>query len=173
MTEQDDFVHGIERRAWDLAMEVHGNERYGEGLPYMVHLCSVADYFDNVVYRVIAILHDVVEATPPARREDLARRLASQFGSHITRTVAVLTRAPGETYVDYIKRVGQDPDARIVKMADLKSNLRFMEVFPEYRRLERRYRDAFSQLSTMAGVIFTRPEEDPPELNSNFGYVNN
>ena len=66
----------------------------------------------------IAVMHDVVEDTKVTYK-DLRDAGMSE---RVIEGVRDLTKVPGETYEEYKARVKMNPDARIVKMADLRHN---------------------------------------------------
>ena len=94
-----------------------------------------------------ALLHDVVEDTDYSI--DYLRKLYIKC-PHIKRAlklVGVLTRAPLEPYMDYVKRVCMEPDARLIKILDIEDNL-FSSLTGEYssESLARRYLKALNYL---------------------------
>jgi (p)ppGpp synthase/HD superfamily hydrolase len=107
-----------------FAEEQHEGQMYGEE-PYMTHVDEVASQFDDPHMQRIAYLHDTVEDTPTTL-DDIHER----FGEDVGHAVDALTRRKDpnnqggkEVYTDYIKRLAQHPEARQVKIADLKHNL--------------------------------------------------
>lgn len=71
-------------------------------------------------YRLVALLHDVLEDT-----ETTAAKLRTLYGPDVARSVSVLTRRFEETYFQYILRVRESADraAIAVKAADLRDHL--------------------------------------------------
>ena len=65
----------------------------------------------------MALLHDTLEDT------DVAPTLLERFFSPaVVAAVRLLTRPEDEDYFDYVRRVGENPLARAVKLADLSHN---------------------------------------------------
>jgi hypothetical protein len=68
--------------------------------------------------RIVAVLHDVLEDTP-FTLSDLARE---GFPLKILAALLALSRREGESYQAFVIRLGVDPLAREVKLADLADN---------------------------------------------------
>lgn len=66
-----------------------------------------------------AFLHDVLEDTPMTK-QDL---LDADIPENVVTAVETMTKTAGVPYDEYIIRVKENPLARIVKIADMKSNL--------------------------------------------------
>lgn len=70
---------------------------------------------------VVAVLHDAIEDSyDPTFTMTRIRR---SFSAPVADALCSLTHAKGEPYRDYIIRVGNNPIAREVKIADLEDNL--------------------------------------------------
>ena len=114
-------------KAWDFlkmpqearvfAEKQHEGQMYGEE-PYMTHVDAVANQFDDPHMQRIAYLHDTVEDGEIGIDD-----IHEHFGEEVGHAVDAMTRRQGESYFDYIARVGEHPEARQVKMADLTHNL--------------------------------------------------
>jgi (p)ppGpp synthase/HD superfamily hydrolase len=68
--------------------------------------------------QIAAMLHDVVEDTDATIAD-----IHNLFGHDVAQLVAVLTHIEGESYVHYIDGIAANPQARIIKQADLTDNL--------------------------------------------------
>ena len=64
-----------------------------------------------------ALLHDVMEDTDVTEAE-----LAAQFPERVMDALRLLTHDPAEDYFDYVRRIRENPDAKAVKLADLRHN---------------------------------------------------
>ena len=115
------------QEARQFAERAHDGQFYDEEnqIPHMQHVNAVASQFDDPHMQRIAYLHDTVEDTPTTL-DDIHER----FGEDVGHAVDALTRRKDpsnqggkEVYTDYIKRLAQHPEARQVKIADLKHNL--------------------------------------------------
>ena len=137
--------------AQEIATKAHDGQEDKVGRPYIEHVARVAGRATNARQETIAWLHDVVEDTSTTL-EDLRK---AGFDAGTVAGVDLLTRRPGERYQDYIRRIVEagDPDARTVKLADLRDHL---EHHPEAigASLRRRYEEA---LRTLGEKTPTRP----------------
>ena len=129
--------------AQEIATKAHDGQKDKAGRPYIEHVARVARRAANPRQATIAWLHDVVEDTSTTP-EDLRQ---AGFDAGTLAGVDLLTRRPGERYQDYIRRIAEagDPDARAVKLADLRDHL---EHHPEAigASLRRRYEEALRTL---------------------------
>lgn len=75
--------------------------------------------FDKYIAECVALLHDVIEDSD-ITADDLVNE---GFEYAIVNRVVRMTRKEDESYMDYIKRIGEDNICRIVKMCDLKDNM--------------------------------------------------
>lgn len=107
--------------ALNLAIEAHRGQLYPspDPEPYILHPLRVMLGVPSRVAQIVAVLHDVVEDT----RVTLSTLEERGFGRPILDAVDCLSHRPGETYEDYIDRLGADPIARQVKLSDLRDNL--------------------------------------------------
>ena len=116
----DQFT-AINQLALEIAEHAHRRQvRKNSNLPYIVHPKAVADLVP-ISLRSIALLHDVLEDNPEEYPESKLREL---FPDWVVDRVVMLSRKPGEEYVDFIMRIGRDDSAAAVKRADLTDNLK-------------------------------------------------
>ena len=98
--------------------------------------------------RIVAVLHDVIEDTS-LTLSDLARE---GFALKILAALLALSRREGEAYQDFVVRLGDDPLARTVKLADLADNSDLSRIpCPGPADLARlaRYREASAYLQAL------------------------
>ena len=109
--------------AYGIASRHHLGQRNRFGDPVIDHVERVAAVVP-VEARATALLHDLFELCPTARRQ--------LRGNGLTRTeleaLMLLTHVPGEPYEVYVRRIAEAPGpvgrlARIVKLADLDDHL--------------------------------------------------
>jgi molybdopterin-guanine dinucleotide biosynthesis protein len=67
---------------------------------------------------IVALLHDVVEDTDYSL-DDL---IAEGFPVEVTDAISLLTHEKNEPYLDYVKRIKENPIASAVKITDLRHN---------------------------------------------------
>lgn len=104
-----------------LARQYHAGQRDRVGAPFIEHPEGVAALLAGTpdTWRAAAWLHDVLEHTN-ATSEDL---LAGGVPPEVVRLVEIVSRRPGEEYLDFIDRVCADPVAVRIKIADTLHNL--------------------------------------------------
>ena len=96
----------------------HKGQTDRAGKPYARHPEKVASFLADPAAQCVAYLHDVLEDTDVTREE-----LQKIFGDRITDAVWLLTRPAHMEYMDYIRRLKENPLARSVKLADLRHNM--------------------------------------------------
>ena len=106
------------KKAMRLCYKAHRNQRDKSGLPYVFHPIHLAEQMPDELTTTVALLHDVAEDSPYTI-EDMK---ALGFPPAVTEAVALMTHEKGTPYLDYVARLGQNPIARIVKLADLRHN---------------------------------------------------
>lgn len=104
-----------------IAVEAHDNQTDKAGNPYILHPLKVMHYCKTTDDEImqIAVLHDAIEDNKRMTWQYLAEQGLSD---RVIAGVMSLTKLPGETYEQYKNKVKANPDAVIVKMADLRHN---------------------------------------------------
>jgi len=110
---------------------------------------------------VVAFLHDAIEdASDLAVAEDLKVAIRHEFGEDAVALVCALTRHHTETYFDYVRRCKQNPIARLIKIADIRDNMRREDwpgmgydgvtrnIYPCPPKMRKRYAKALAMLMT-------------------------
>lgn len=104
--------------ALNLCCQAHQGQTDKAGLPYYLHPIHVAYQMNDENTITTALLHDIVEDTDYTI-EDL---LSMGFSQEVCEAVSILTHNKNDSYMDYIRKIKNNPIARIVKIADLKHN---------------------------------------------------
>ena len=118
------------------------------GQPYILHCFRVMNYLhtDDDELKIIAILHDVVE-DEVCTMNQLRKK---GFSQRVCDAVELLTHRSIYSYDEYIKVISISPDARLVKLADLKDNTDITRLKgltkKDFDRMEK-YHKAFTYLS--------------------------
>ena len=132
-------------KAIKLAYEAHQGQYDKSGLPYIFHPFHLAEQMDTEETVTAALLHDVMEDTD-ITLEELQKM---GFPDSVTDALSLLTHDPSMPYLEYVKRLKNNPIARSVKLADLihNSDLSRLSVVTE-EDLERveKYRQALNLL---------------------------
>ena len=105
-------------RAMRVAYDAHHGQTDKGGAPYIFHSIHIAERMTDELACAVALLHDVAEDTAVS-----LEALAQQFPPKVMGPLRLLTRMPGQSYMDYIKALCADPIARRVKIADISHNL--------------------------------------------------
>ena len=105
-------------RAMELAYRAHHGQCDKNGVPYVFHPFHLAEQMDTEETVTAALLHDVVEDTDYTL-EDLR---AMGFPDPVLEALSLLTHDPSVPYMEYVKRLKNNPIARAVKLADLTHN---------------------------------------------------
>lgn len=106
------------QKALRFIAEKHAGQKRFNGNPYIIHPIRVSQELSGDIEKTCALLHDVIEDTKTTYQE-----LKDIFWDEIAMVVEVLTHRKGESYLDYIGRVKQNPIAVNVKIADISDNL--------------------------------------------------
>lgn len=107
-------------KAEELARKAHSNQFRRDNItPYIKHVESVVDRVSNADEKIVAWLHDVAEDTPFTVKD----LLNLGFDQDIIKAVELLTKTTGYDYIEYMKNIKLNKLARVVKIADMRSNL--------------------------------------------------
>ncbi|MHA6196258.1 GTP pyrophosphokinase [Pseudomonas wadenswilerensis] len=102
-------------RAIAVAARAHEGHRDKVGAAYILHPLRVMLRVSTTEQRIVAVLHEVLRESPMTL-SDLARE---GFTLKILAAVQALSPRGGESDEEFVVRVGSDPLARVVKLADL------------------------------------------------------
>ncbi|WP_238547952.1 phosphohydrolase [Meridianimarinicoccus roseus] len=105
--------------AFAFAVKAHTGQRDKSGAAYLLHPVRVMGRVQGAAAQAVALMHDVLEDSD-ATAEDLR---AAGFPEEVVAGVEAMTRAPDESYGDFVDRAAADPIARRVKLADIEDNL--------------------------------------------------
>lgn len=123
-------IFDVRIHAYDIMEIAHKGQYDKGGNAYFLHPFRVSQEvknhfhgwssdFDKFIAECVGLLHDVIEDSN-ITADDLVNE---GFEHAIVNRVVRMTRKEGESYMDYIKRIGEDNICRIVKMCDLKDNM--------------------------------------------------
>ena len=103
-----------------LATTHHNGQFDKSGMPYILHCLKVMDLLNtkDIELMCIAVGHDLIEDT------DITENILRTEGisERVINGILSLTKIDGEDYDDYKVRVKKNPDAVLVKIADLTHN---------------------------------------------------
>gem|GEM_PF-432905 len=137
-------------KALGIAYAAHHGQADKSGAPYIYHPAYLASQMETEDEIITALLHDVVEDTD-ITIEDLERE---GFPPATIEALKLLTHDDGSGYSQYIDRIGTNPLATKVKLADLRHNgnpSRNANLPPEDAvKYREKYGDAVRQLEIRA-----------------------
>ncbi|MFC2109796.1 RelA/SpoT family protein [Bacteroidota bacterium] len=135
------------RKAFDLALEAHSEQRRKTGEPYIYHPIAVAKI---VAYEIglgassiaAALLHDVVEDTPYTVDD-----MEQLFGEQIAKVVSGLTKISrlnkeqdasiqAENFRKMLLTLNDDVRVILIKIADRLHNMQTMDSMPDYKQVK-------------------------------------
>lgn len=107
-------------RAILFSAVLHMNQVDKNGENYILHPLAVMMMVDTKEQKIAAVLHDILEDT------DVTADMLREFGfsEEIVEAVCILTREKDMSYMRYIENVKSNELSRIVKLADLRHNMR-------------------------------------------------
>ena len=108
----------LTKKAMKLCFEAHKDQVDKSGLPYVFHPFHLAEQMTDELTTVTALLHDVVEDTPYIFAD--LRQMG--FPEDVLAALTLLTHVNAEPYMDYVRKLKDNPIARAVKLADLRHN---------------------------------------------------
>lgn len=136
----------LTKKALRISFEAHKNQIDKSGMPYVYHPFHLAEQMEDEYTVCVALLHDVVEDTDYT----LTDLIEAGFPAPVTDAIALMTHDDAVPYMDYVKKLRNDPIARAVKLADLRHNsdLSRLDVIDD-RALERadKYKEAIMLLA--------------------------
>lgn len=109
-------------QAYQLAARLHSNQLDKAGHPYIEHLTRVllrvqargGDHGQQVA----ALLHDAIEDGKASAEQLIWLGVPAETIS----TIKILTKRKGQAYEDYLAVVKGNPEALLIKLADLDDN---------------------------------------------------
>ena len=103
-----------------IAKAAHAGQFRRDGItPYIVHPKAVADSLENVHYKAVAWLHDVLEDTTVSKYDLMVYGVPAD----VIEAIEILTKKKNQPYGEYLKGVKENAMAKAVKIADMKANL--------------------------------------------------
>jgi len=135
------------RKAFNLSVEAHSNQRRKTGEPYIFHPISVAKIVANeiglgAVSIVAALLHDVVEDTKYSIND-----IEQLFGETVARIVSGLTKISSlkkdkdhsiqaENFRKMLLTLHDDVRVILIKVADRLHNMQTMDAMPAHKQVK-------------------------------------
>lgn len=107
-----------------IATQRHDGQFDKGGKPYILHPLKVMHYLktDDEELQCIALGHDLIEDTFDGMGDGVRFLQSRGFSNRVIDGICSLTKRKGESYDQYKAVVKANPDAVLVKMADLRHN---------------------------------------------------
>ena len=134
------------KKAIKLMFKAHKDQTDKSGLPYVFHPFHLAEQMKDEATTVTALLHDVVEDTDYT----IENIETMGFGRDVCDALRFLTHDISVPYMDYVRRIKENPIAAAVKIADLRHNsdLSRLDVITDAdRERAKKYREAICILT--------------------------
>ena len=142
-------------RVVEIMHKAHDGQTDLAGAPYANHPIRVANSMVQPRHQMIALLHDVVEDSDWTF-DDLFRE---GVPLDALATLRLLTHTKGQPYEEYIDAMGDDVDAIVVKMGDLRDNMdvtRLPELGEREIKRLKKYHKAYYRLLFILGTHMTQ-----------------
>ena len=159
-------------KAYNYALEKHGEQKRNSGEPYIVHPLQVAYVLADMGLDeqtiAAALLHDVVEDTD-ATNEDIAK----EFGEEVAEMVEGVTKLSTiqfasieenqvENYRKMFLAMGKDIRVILIKLSDRLHNMRTLKYLKRERQIAiaKETMDLYSPLANRLGLYSIKAELD-------------
>ena len=133
------------RKAIKIAFDVHMGQVDKAGIPYILHPIHLAEQMEKEEECIVALLHDTVEDT-----DVTFEQIEKEFSKTVIDALKLLTHEKTVEYMEYVKKIKDNPIARSVKLADLHHNsdiTRLLEVTSKDLERIEKYKKAINFLS--------------------------
>lgn len=133
-------------RALFIANHAHLNQKDKQGVEYILHPINVMMLLNtqDTELMEIALLHDTMEDNDQIDEEYIRN---CGFSERVITALKLLTHAPGIPYMDYIEAIAANPDAKAVKIADLRHNTDIRRAKPNGNNKYDLYCQAYARLT--------------------------
>ena len=148
--------------ALEIATVAHKGVARRNGDPYIFHplrVCNNTRYIHTKLQKAVAILHDVIEDTPMTSEFLIEKGITPE----IVQVLEYLTHDKEHvSYEEYIIHICENPDAMLVKLADLSDNL-YQGTLPQ---ITERDRQRFLTYEQAKLTMMSKLASDYPEIFS-------
>ena len=136
----------LTKKALRICFYAHKDQVDKTNMPYVFHPFHLAESMDDEISTCVALLHDVVEDTN-ITFIDLEKE---GFSEEVIGALKLLTHDLDVPYMDYVRKIKENPVAAKVKLADLKHNsdlTRLDEVTETDLERNKKYNEAIELLT--------------------------
>lgn len=134
------------KKALALCFEAHKEQKDDSGLPYVFHPFHLAEQMNDEATTVVALLHDVVEDTHYTIND--IKEMG--FSKEVLDAIKLLTHDKEIPYMDYVRKIKDNPIAKAVKLADMRHNsdtTRLNKITEKEIKRARKYTEAIKLLT--------------------------
>ena len=129
-----------------ISFNAHKDDYDKAGYPYVFHPFYLASQMDDEDSTIVALLHDVIE--DHGDKYDLDFLMKEGMDYNICFAIDLLTHKKGVSYMDYIKKIKDNPIARKVKIADLNHNCDVHRLDEQFNPKYMLYQEALEYLDS-------------------------
>lgn len=105
--------------AIQIAIEAHKGQLDKSGSPYILHPLHIMNSVNGLDYKIVAVLHDVIEDTLLTYDDLISKGIDKEFVD----SILILTKEDLDSYMEYIEKISHNKYATVVKIEDLKHNM--------------------------------------------------
>lgn len=120
-------VHLIDK-AMMKAMQVYSGKTDLAGQPYILHPLRLMAKAKDHYSMVLALMHDVIEMSGMSPEDCAAQLREEGFPTELVDDLMLLTRMPGESYMQYIDRLKGVARVRSTKKDDIEDNMQLLRL---------------------------------------------
>jgi len=134
------------RKAFIICFNAHKKDFDKAGYPYVFHPFFLANQMDDEDSIIVALLHDDIE--DHGDKYDFNFLIQEGIGDNCCKAIDLLTHQKDVPYMDYIKKIKENPIARKVKIADLKHNSDIQRLDGQSHPKHKLYQEALEYLES-------------------------
>lgn len=108
----------LTKKAMQIAFDAHKEQVDKNGIPYIYHPVHLAEQMSTEYEICVALLHDTVE-DGDITFDDL---IEAGFPEEVIEAIRLMTHDKSVPYMEYVRKIKDNPIAKVVKLADLRHN---------------------------------------------------
>ncbi|MBR4110892.1 MAG: GTP pyrophosphokinase [Clostridia bacterium] len=108
----------LTKKAMKIAFDAHKEQVDKNGIPYIYHPVHLAEQMNTEYEICVAFLHDTVEDCD-VTFDDL---IEAGFPDEVVEALKLMTHDKSVPYMEYVRKIKNNPIAKAVKLADLRHN---------------------------------------------------
>lgn len=132
--------------AFVICFNAHKDDYDKAGYPYVFHPFFLASQMDDENSIIVALLHDVIEDHGDSFNLDFLMK--NGMGEEVCQAIDLLTHKKDVPYMDYIKKIKENPIARKVKIVDLRHNSDIQRLDGKFPPKYKLYQEALNYLES-------------------------